>query len=135
MTNMKRQHSISDEQRERLGRELIKAFAATDEEVAQTADAPFMFRRIQARIAAEERERAEAGNLWLALSARLRRALPVFAALAVFTIGGAMFAAKPDAAPRQANNSFDNLVLEDNEDLISAQFAPQANAPFEEIRK
>lgn len=126
---MRRQTPLNDEQLQRLSAELTQAFAADETEIAQTADSPFLFRRIQAHIAAEENRRAAAGNSWLAMFFGLRRALPVFAVLAAFTIGGALFAGSgnanetPTVAIAPASNaSFDAMFIEGSDDVTAEIF-------------
>ena len=74
---------IEDETLDRFGSELMNAFEASEAEVSTAAASPFLFRRIQVRIEAEQRRLSEENNPWLALFVQVRRAIPVFALLAV----------------------------------------------------
>ena len=48
---------ITDERLDKIGAELVRACSASAEEVEQAAASPFLYRRIQAHIAAEQRRR------------------------------------------------------------------------------
>ncbi len=74
---------IEDEKLDRFGSELMQAFEASETEVNTAAASPFLFRRICVRIEAEQRRLSEENNPWLALFVQVRRAIPVFALLAV----------------------------------------------------
>lgn len=74
---------IEDEKLDRFAPELMRAFEASETEVNTAATSPFLFRRIQVRIEAEQRRRSEENNPWVALFVQVRRAIPVFALLAV----------------------------------------------------
>jgi anti-sigma-K factor RskA len=117
---------LNTEQLDQLGAEIVEAFSADAEEIEQMAASPFMFRRIQARIAAEERRRAEPGSLWFALFKGLRLALPAFALVAAFTIGGALFAtseaenAPAAVAGSTTGNTLDTLFFDGGDELASA---------------
>lgn len=74
---------IEDETLDRFAPELMRAFEASETEVNTAATSPFLFRRIQVRIESEQRRRSEENNPWVALFVQVRRAIPVFALLAV----------------------------------------------------
>jgi len=74
---------LEDEKLDRFGAELMHAFEASETEISTAATSPFLYRRIRVRIEAEQRRLAEEGNPWVALFVQVRRAIPVFALLAV----------------------------------------------------
>lgn len=80
------------------GDELLRALAASEAEINSAANSPFLFRRIRARIEAEERARAEERNPWRALLVQTRHALPIVAVLAMMALG-ALWYAPTDALP------------------------------------
>lgn len=115
---------ITDEQVDRIAAEIIRAFSAEEETVADAAASPFLFSRIKANIAAQERANSEAGNIWLGLFKGLRRAVPVFALLAVFTIGGALLADNQTPLPTASSgNSLDSLLYDSSDELFVSEFA------------
>lgn len=71
-----------NEEADRAGRIVLLAAARNDDEAEAAASSPFLYTRLRARIAAEERRRAEAGN-WLSLLFVARRAIPAMALIAV----------------------------------------------------
>jgi hypothetical protein len=78
-----------------LGREVVRASAASDEEVEAAASSPFLYARLRASIAAERARREDADD-WRAALRVVRRAVPtvaVVAALAVVLFVSALFAA------------------------------------------
>ncbi len=79
MLNANRQN---EEQSDRAGRLVLLAAARNDEEAEAAASSPFLYTRLRARIAEEERRRAEAGS-WLSLLFVARRAIPAMALVAM----------------------------------------------------
>ena len=82
---------IEDEKLDRLGAELMHAFEANEAEVNTAAASPFLFRRIRARIEAEQRRQAEESNPWVAFFVQVRRAIPVFALLTVAALISSLY--------------------------------------------
>jgi hypothetical protein len=70
------------EQSDRAGRLVLLAAARNDDEVEAAASSPFLYPRLRARIAEEERRRAEAGG-WLSLLFVARQAIPAMALVAI----------------------------------------------------
>jgi hypothetical protein len=88
-----------DEQLDRLGRHVLQAAAGDEAEVESAAAAPFLFTRVRAAIAEEERRRTEAGS-WLSMLFVARRAVPAMALitiLAILTVLSAQFRAVKSA--------------------------------------
>ena len=82
---------IEDEKLDRFGVELMHAFEANESEINAAAASPFLFRRIRARIEAEQRRQAEESNPWYALIVQARRAIPVLALLAVMALVSSLY--------------------------------------------
>jgi hypothetical protein len=82
---------IDDEKLDRFGDELLRAFEASEAEINNAAASPFLFRRIRARIEAEQRRQVEESNPWLTLFAQVRQAIPVFALLAVVALVSSLY--------------------------------------------
>jgi hypothetical protein len=82
---------IEGEKLDRFGAELMHAFEANEAEVNTAAASPFLFRRIRARIEAEQRRLAEESNPWVALFVQVRRAIPVFALLTVAALISSLY--------------------------------------------
>lgn len=76
---------------ERVGREVLRASGAGDEEAERAASSGFLYARLRARIAAE-RERREEAEWWRAALAVLWRAVPATAAVAVLAFALLLFA-------------------------------------------
>jgi hypothetical protein len=96
-----------DERLDQIGRELVRASAASETEADDAASSPFLYARVRARIAAE-RERHEAGESWLALLGVVWRAVPAMALVAVFAF--AMFWTANLGTLSTASFSFDSLL-------------------------
>lgn len=78
----------SKERVERLdafGREIVRAAAANEDEAERAADAPFLYARVRARVAAE-RARLEESDDWRAALRVFRRAVPTVAVVAVLAL-------------------------------------------------
>lgn len=82
---------IDDEKLDRFGDELMRAFEASEAEINTAAASPFLFRRIRARIEAEQQRQAEESNPWMTLFAQARQAIPVFALLTVVALVSTLY--------------------------------------------
>ncbi len=82
---------IDDDKLDRLSDELFRALEASDNEINTAAESPFLFRRIRARIEAEQRRMNEENNSWFALMAQVRQAIPVFALLAIAALVSSLY--------------------------------------------
>ncbi|MFN0084858.1 MAG: hypothetical protein ACKVX9_05680 [Blastocatellia bacterium] len=74
---------IDEEKLHRVGEELLRVFDATEAEISAAASSPFLYRRIRARIAAEERRRSEERGRWFALLKTARHAIPAMTIIAI----------------------------------------------------
>jgi hypothetical protein len=81
----KKRDSGLNERLDRVGREIVRASAATETEAEAAASSSFLYARVRSRIAAE-RERREAGESWLAMLSVMWRTVPVMALATVFAL-------------------------------------------------
>jgi len=83
---------------DRLG-QLVLRSAAEDETASQAAaDAPFLYTRVRARIAEEQRVRNENGN-WFSLLLIARRAIPAMALIALLAATVMFWSSRSTANP------------------------------------
>jgi len=82
---------IDNKKLDRFGAELMQAFEANETEINAASSSPFLFRRIRARIEAEQRRLTEENNPWVAIFVQVRRAIPVFALLAVAALISSLY--------------------------------------------
>jgi hypothetical protein len=113
---MWKRHHIEDQTLDRLSDELLRALEPSEAEITTAANSPFLFRRIRARIEAEERARAEERSPWRALLVQARHALPVVAVLAMMALG-ALWYAPTGALPA-------NGAAEDQSSLLTTATPP-----------
>ena len=97
----------SDEELDGLGRLLLRAAASSEAEAETAAAAPFLFTRVRAAIAEEQRRRDEAGG-WLSMLFVARRAVP---AMAVITVLVAILTAWSGQLSIVAPANFDEEAL------------------------
>lgn len=122
MWGMKKQ--IDDDKLDRLSDELFRALEASDNEINTAAESPFLFRRIRARIEAEQRRMNEENNSWFALMAQVRQAIPVFALLAIVALVSSLYLysgdGKPTSVDTQATIAGLPMFLQDDEEAVEA---------------
>jgi hypothetical protein len=82
-----KKNNITDEQLNRFSNEVFDALHVSEKEINATAQSPFLLRRIQVRIEAEARRRAEANNPWQLWLLTFKQAVPAMALLALFAVG------------------------------------------------
>ena len=82
-----KKNNITDEQLNRFSNEVFDALQVSESEINATAQSPFLLRRIQVRIEAEARRRAEANNPWQLWLLTFRQAVPAMALLALVAVG------------------------------------------------
>lgn len=117
---------IDNDTLDRFSDELMRAFEANDTEINTAATSPFLFRRIRARIEAEQRLMAEESNPWLALVAQVQRAIPVLALLAVVALASSLYLHQAPATETKAATEQPTLVaglpafLQDSPDDVEA---------------
>jgi hypothetical protein len=86
MWKSNKQH-IDNERLDKFGEELLHAIESSDAEINTAATSPFLYRRIRARIEAEQKRMAEERGRWFALQTEARHAIPILAMIAVVAIG------------------------------------------------
>ncbi|PYS93697.1 MAG: hypothetical protein DMF64_03740 [Acidobacteria bacterium] len=105
-----REQQTTDEQLDRVGQALVRA-CVNDEAVEQTANAPFLYTRLRARIRAEQARRAETGEGWLALLTISRRAVPVLTVVTALVFALMLWLAS--GASATTSNSFNDEAFFD----------------------
>lgn len=73
--------SQRNEELDRLGKMVLRSAVARDQDTEAVASSPFLFKRVRAAIAAEQRLQEEAGS-WLSMILVARRAVPAMALVA-----------------------------------------------------
>ncbi|MEK7831564.1 MAG: hypothetical protein AAB401_10795 [Acidobacteriota bacterium] len=121
--------NIEDEKLDRLSDELFRALEASESEINTAADSPFLFRRICARIEAEQRRLNEENNPWFALMAQVRQAIPVFALLAVVALASSIYLHSSDNKPVVDQSLVAGLpmFLQDDEEAVEASLVGWQN--------
>ena len=79
---MFKSNQARDEQLDRVGRNILRAAASDEAEADDAASSPFLFTRVRAAIAEEQRRREEAGG-WLSIFFVARQAVPAMALVAL----------------------------------------------------
>ena len=82
-----KKNNITDEQLNRFSNEVFGALQVSESEINTTAQSPFLLRRIQVRIEAEARRRAEANSPWQLWLLTFKQAVPAMALLALVAVG------------------------------------------------
>ncbi len=96
----------SDQRLDRIGRDVLRSAALAEAEAENASSSPFLYARVRARIAAEQKRRI-AGENWLNLALVAQRAVPAMALSAAIAFGVLWFGDL--SAPLQ--QSFDDDVL------------------------
>ncbi len=104
-----KKNNITDEQLNRFSNEAFDALQVSESEINSTAQSPFLLRRIQVRIEAEARRRAEANNPWQLWLLTFKQAVPAMALLALVAVGS--FWALNDANDNLAENDAPAILL------------------------
>jgi len=82
---------------DRLGKLVLRAAAADEQEIEAASTAPFLFTRIRARIA--EGRRSEDATGWQSLPLIAWRAIPAMALIAMLAGGLTIWTAEPNTTP------------------------------------
>ena len=134
---------IDDDKFDRLSGELFRALEASENEIDTAAESPFLFRRIRARIEAEQRRLSEENGSWFALMAQVRQAIPVFALLAVMALASSLYLYSWEnktgggntgsTAEQQSTFAGLPMFLQDDEEAVEASLvglhSDQSNQP------
>lgn len=86
----------NDEQIDRLGKLVLRAAAADEQEIEAASTAPFLFTRIRARIAEGQREES---TDWQSLPLIAWRAIPAMALIAMLAGGLTIWTAESNTTP------------------------------------
>jgi hypothetical protein len=87
-----------NEELDRLGKLVLRSAAANEEDVTAAASSPYVFTRVRAAIAQEQRRRDEAGG-WLSMILVARRAVPAMALVATLAALLTFWSVRPGLAP------------------------------------
>lgn len=109
-----------DEQLDRLGSEIIRASAGSETDAASVASSPFLYTRLRSRIA-DERNRREAGESWLAMLGVLWRTVPAMAIVAFIALALFLSAGTGTIAPGSVN--YEGLLNEEQMVLADRQLS------------
>lgn len=103
-----KKNKLTDEQLDRFSNEIFEALQASENEINNTAQSPFLYRRLRVRIEAEAKRRAEAANPWQVWLLTVRHAIPAMAILAVVAVGSfwMMHEANVESAENEAAMQF-----------------------------
>jgi hypothetical protein len=83
----KKKDRAGEERLAELGRLLVRASAANEEEADAVASTPFLYTRLRSRIAAERERLDGAAESWPAMMMGLWRAIPAMATVALLAFG------------------------------------------------
>ncbi len=108
MFKAKRQNEVEVD---RAGRSVLLAAARNDDAAEAAAAAPFLYQRVRARIAAENRRRDAEGN-WLSLIFVARRAIPAMALMAI--LAGVLTVWSMTPKTPSTFDSLDEVAFSDN---------------------
>ena len=125
----KKKSGETDERLDRIGREIVRASAANEDEAERVAASPFLYARVRSRIKAEQGQRAEREN-WLMTLKVIWRAVPAMALVAIFALAlfiTTNFSARPsttmgDDEPlleARAGAGVEGVVFADNRNMSS----------------
>jgi len=106
-------HHELNERLDQIGRELVRAFSISEDELETAASSPWLFARLRARLASE-RERRETTERWSILLTVLKRAVPATAAAAALALGVLLFANSDNS---QASAAFTDQALFETNDV------------------
>ena len=93
-----------------IGKVILRSAAAQEEDVEAAASSPFLFTRVRAAIAAEQRLQEESGS-WLSLILVARRAVPAMALVAILAAVLTVWSAGPVLSGTQAQAEEEGLPI------------------------
>ena len=93
-----------------IGKVILRSAAAQEEDVEAAASSPFLFTRVRAAIAAEQRLQEESGS-WLSLILVARRAVPAMALVAILAAVLTVWSAGPALSGTQAQADEEGLPI------------------------
>jgi hypothetical protein len=126
----RKKDSERDERLDILGRKIVCASSANEEEAEAAASSPFLYTRLRARIA-QERERREEGESWLTMLTVAWRTVPAMALVAVFAFVLFLSAGTGTRAPASSNDYA--LLGETDAGVEQAVFADRQPLSSDEV--
>ena len=93
-----------NEELDRVGRMILRSAVAQEEDIEAAASSPFLFTRVRAAIAAEQRQREDEAGGWLPMILVARRAVPAMALIATLAAIGTVWSAGLNAPAAQADS-------------------------------
>jgi hypothetical protein len=91
-----------------IGKVILRSAAAQEEDIEAAASSPFLFARVRAAIADENRQREESGG-WLSMILVARRAIPAMALVATLAAVLTVWSAGPSFTGAQAQSDEEAL--------------------------
>ena len=101
-------NSQRNEELDRIGKMVLRSASAREEDTEAAASSPFLFTRVRAAIAAEQRLQEEAGS-WLSMILVARRAVPAMALVATLAAILTVWSAGPALNGAQAQADEEGL--------------------------
>jgi hypothetical protein len=123
----KKKSRKSDEQLDRMGRQLVRASAENEVEAESVASSPFLYTRLRSRINAELERRVERES-WLAVLGIVWRVVPAMALVAIFALVmfvSANLSRQPSVTANDyallgtSNTEVENVVFADTRNISS----------------
>lgn len=105
---MFKKNSQRDEALDRIGKMVLRSAVAQEEDTAAAASSPFLFTRVRAAIAAEQRLEEEAGS-WSSMILVARRAIPGMALVATLAALLTVWSAGPSLGGAPASGDEEAL--------------------------
>jgi uncharacterized membrane protein affecting hemolysin expression len=120
----------SEEQLDRLGRELVRASAMNEAEGEQVAASPFLYTRLRSRINAE-REQREEGERWSTMLRVIWRAIPAMAMVAILAV--TLFLSSNFGTQQAGVVSVEDLLDTQGAEVESVVFADNRSLSSDEV--
>lgn len=105
---MFKKNSQRDEELDRIGKMVLRSAVAQEEDTEAAASSPFLFTRVRAAIAAEQRLAEEAGS-WSSMILVARRAIPGMALVATLAALLTVWSAGPSLSGAPASGDEEAL--------------------------
>lgn len=109
---------MEDDRLDRLGQEILRAAAMSEDDVASADSSPFLLARIRAQIAAEKERREAASDQWLLIFPAFRRAVPVMILVALSAVGASWYL--QPVAPVEPSREVDLLYPDPHDRRLAA---------------
>lgn len=99
-----KKRDTQEKQLDRIGQEILRVAALSDEECDEAVSSPFLLARVRAQIAAERERREKPSDALASIFPVLRRAIPVMILVAVSAVGASWYV-RP-VAPAGGNSNY-----------------------------